>query len=121
LRFATAPERTPICRSALDTVGFRSNDPTVASTPNSDWEKTYDASLQAEDKRQGRVRGHPEFNEWFIDLKLLLCAVALAAAAVGWLGTRVGLPYVVGTVGSAVVLVPLACIALRNYYREQRR
>jgi hypothetical protein len=74
----------------------------VASTPSSGWEKAYEASLQAEDERQGRVRGHPEFNEWFIDLKLLLIAVAFAAAAIGWLGTKVGLPYVVGIVDTAV-------------------
>jgi hypothetical protein len=93
----------------------------VTKPPSGDWERAYEASLQAEDERQGRVSGHPTFSEWFIDLRVLLSAALLAAAAVGWLGSKAGLPFEVGSVVAAVVLIPLVCIALRNYYRSQRR
>ena len=93
----------------------------MVSSPSNDWERAYEASLQAEDDRLGRVPGRPTFVEWFIDLRVLLTSAVLVAAGIGWVGEQVGLPYVVGSVGGVVVLVPSACIALRNYYRAQRR
>lgn len=86
----------------------------------SGWENAYEASLHAEDLRQGRVPGRPTASELFIDVRLVVLSVVLVAVALGWGLSLVGLPYIVGTVGSLAVLIPLALLALRKEYRSLR-
>ena len=79
-----------------------------------EWEHRYDASIEAEDKRQGRVRGKIDFVDVWIVSGMLLVPAAFVAVGIGLLGSKVGVAYWIGV---GVTLAAIASVAVVGIYR----
>ena len=82
-----------------------------------EWERRYNASIEAEDERQGRVPEKIDVIDAYHIVGALLGGAALIAVGVGFLGSKVGVPY---WVGAGISLAVLASTAALGVYRRRR-
>jgi len=81
-----------------------------------EWEHRYNASIEAEDKRQGRVRGKIDFADAWITFGMLLVPAAFVAVGIGILDSKVGVAYWIGV---GVTLAAIASVAAVGIYRSR--
>jgi hypothetical protein len=90
----------------------------VAEDSREQWERRYEASLAAEDRRYGRVPGKVYFYEVQYIIAAIGIPAVLIAVGVGVVGSKIGISY---WVGAGVTLAALGCCAALGIYRWLRR
>ena len=85
-----------------------------ASAPN-DWEDKYTESLRAEEES----RRPTPFTDAYVALGMVLPPVAIVVVALGWLGSKVGVPFRVGEIVALAVVGVVALVLVVRWLRRR--